>query len=68
MKNTNINTTNEWITIKQAMELLQVTSRTTLYKYAHNFNIRVTKPLGRVYYNVTDIMKVLENKAVVLGV
>ena len=61
-------TTNEWITINEAMQLLKVTSRTTLYRYAYNFNIRVSKPLGRVYYNVNDIMKVLENHAVVLGV
>ena len=67
MTNTN-NTTNEWLTINEAMELLKVTSRTTIYKLAHAYNIRVTKPLGRVYFNASDIGEAMANKAVVLGV
>ena len=68
MKNTDNNTTNEWLTINEAMELLKVTSRTTIYKLAHAYNIRVTKPLGRVYFNASDIDLAMANKAVVLGV
>jgi hypothetical protein len=58
----------EWITVKQALELLQITSRTTLYKFALKYNVRATKPLGRLYYNYNDIIAALENKAVVMGI
>lgn len=58
----------EWITVPQAMQILQITSRTTLYKYALKFNIRVSKPLGRIYYNVTDIKATIEQKAVKMGI
>ena len=58
---------NEWITIKDAMALLQVTSRTTLYKYAMKYNIRATKPLGKVYFNYSDIIAVMTNNAIQMG-
>ncbi len=58
----------EWITVPQAMQILQITSRTTLYKYALKFNIRVSKPLGRIYYNVRDIKATIEQKAVKMGI
>jgi hypothetical protein len=58
----------EWITVPQAMQILQVTSRTTLYKYALKYNIRVSKPLGRIYYNLTDIKATMDKKAVKMGI
>ena len=60
--------THEWITIGEAMCLLKVKSRTTLYKYLHRFNIRATKPLGRVYFNLEDIRAAMSANAVKLGV
>ncbi len=60
--------TNEWITISEAMGLLKVKSRTTLYKYLHRFNIRATKPLGRVYFNLEDIRAAMSANAVKMGV
>lgn len=57
----------EWITVPQAMKVLQITSRTTLYKYAFKYKIRVSKPLGRVYYNLPDIMATMDRQAVKMG-
>jgi len=59
---------NDRITGKQAMDILQVTSRTTLYKYAFKYNIRVSKPLGRVYYSQNDILAIIEKKSFKMGV
>ena len=58
----------DWITVQQAMQLLQITSRTTLYKFSFKYNIRVTKPMGRVYYNLSDIVSTLANKSVKMGI
>lgn len=63
-----MNLKTDWITVSQALEILQITSRTTLYKYALKYNIRVSKPLGRVYYNLSDIMATIDTKAVRMGV
>lgn len=63
-----MNLKTEWITVPQALEILQITSRTTLYRYAFKYNIRVSKPLGRIYYNLTDIMATIDAKAVRMGV
>ena len=57
----------EWITTCQAMQFLHITSRTTLYKYALKYNIRVSKPLGRIYYNLPDILAIIEAYAVKMG-
>ena len=65
--NNNTNIQCEWITIQQAMQLLQVTSRTSMYNFVYKHNVRASKPLGRVYYNVTDIMNVLDNCSVKMG-
>ena len=58
----------EWITVPQALKLLRITSRTTLYKYAFKYKIRVSKPLGRLYYNLPDIVSIIEKNAVRMGV
>ena len=57
----------EWITIKEALSALRITSRTTLYKYVFKYNIRVSKPLGKVYLNFKDIMSTMADKAVKMG-
>lgn len=59
---------NEWITVKQALSTLQITSRTTLYKYAMTYGIRVSKPMGRVYFNLSDILAAMQSKAVTMGI
>jgi hypothetical protein len=59
---------NEWLTVTEAMELLKITSRTTLYKYLLRFNIRASKPIGRVYINRQDILDAIDGKAVLMGV
>jgi hypothetical protein len=58
---------NEWISVKQAMELLQINSRTTLYNYGKKYNIRVTKPLGKTYWNRADILNKLSDNSITLG-
>ncbi len=58
----------EWITTKQALQLLQISSRTTLDRYAKTFNIKVSKPLGRKYFSRMDILAAIESKAVISGV
>lgn len=58
----------EWITVTQAMNILQITSRTTLYKYAHKHNIRVSKPMGRVYFNRHDLVNSIDFNSVKLGI
>lgn len=59
---------NEWITVAQALNLLQITSRTTLYKFAYKYGIRVSKPLGRPYYNRLDILAAIENESITTGI
>lgn len=59
--------TKEWITVNEALSALQITSRTTLYKYLNKYNIRASKPLGKVYINYNDIVTAIANKAVVMG-
>jgi hypothetical protein len=58
----------EWITNEQVKELLQVKSRTTVWEFSIKYNIRVSKPSGRVYYNRADILKAIEDNAVRMGI
>lgn len=58
----------EWITTPQAMQILHFTSRTSVYKYALKHGIRVSKPMGTVYYNLPDIIATIERYAVKMGV
>ena len=57
-----------WITSKEALSLLQITSPTTLDKFILRYNIRVSKPLGKPYINKMDILGAIEKKAVKMGV
>lgn len=56
----------EWLTTKEALALLKLSSRESLRKYTYNFKIRVSKPLGRVFYSKTDILAIIEDNAVVM--
>lgn len=58
----------EWITIPQAMQVLHITSRTTLDKYTRKYNIRVSKPMGRVYLNHADILATIAQESVKMGI
>ena len=69
IKNENMENQNkEWVTIPQALNMLHITSRTTLNRFAHKHRISVSKPSGRVYFNHADIMSAVVSKAVVMGV
>jgi hypothetical protein len=57
----------EWITFKQAREILHM-SRNTLTKFVLKYNIRVSKPLGGVYYNLPEILAVLDKEAIKMGI
>ena len=59
---------NEWLTTKQALNVLRITSRTTLYKYAMKFGIRVSKPIGKNYYNYHDLIKVIDSNSIEMGI
>ena len=58
----------QWLTTKEALKLLQITSRTTLNKYLVKFNITVSKPMGRVYINHLDLLVVIEDNATPMGI
>jgi hypothetical protein len=58
----------DWITGRQAMDILQITSRTTLYRFVYKNNIRVSKPLGRTYYSLNDILAAIEKKSFKMGI
>ena len=62
------NQNKEWVTIPQALQMLHITSRTTLDRFAHRHHIRVSKPSGRVYMSYADIMAAMASNAVVMGV
>jgi hypothetical protein len=59
---------NEWITVNESLNILHITSRTTLYKFLTKHHIRVTKPLGRLYINRKDIEDVMNQLSVKIGV
>ncbi len=50
------------------MDILQITSRTTLYRFVFKNNIRVSKPLGRTYYSLKDILAAIEKKSFKMGI
>ncbi len=58
----------DWITGKQVMEMLQITSRTTLYRFVFKNKIRVSRPLGRTYYSQNDILASIEKKSFKMGI
>lgn len=59
---------NEWLTTKQALNVLRITSRTTLNKYAMKFGIRVSKPVGKNYYNYQDLIRVIDSNSIEMGI
>ena len=60
-------TSSQWITVNEALKLLKMTSRTTLYKYANKYKIRATKPMGRTYFNLADIMATMDDNSITMG-
>ena len=58
----------EWLTTTQTLTLLQIKSRTSLYKFVTKYNIRLSKPMGRVYYNNYDILETFGKQAVTMGI
>ncbi len=58
----------EWITVKQAMQLLNITSRTTLWQYGMKHRFRVSRLGKKIFYDKQEIMASLERNAVKLGV
>lgn len=68
IKNKKMENHKEWVTIPQALNMLNITSRTTLNRFTHKHKIRVSKPSGRVYLSYADIMSAVASKAVVMGV
>jgi hypothetical protein len=58
----------EWVTIKEALAILKISSRTTLDSYLLKFNVRKAKPKGRVYINLKDLMGIIEKNSVIMGV
>ena len=59
--------TNEWLTVKQAMQLLHITSRTTLYNFGKKYGVRVCKPLGKTYFKKADILQKMDEQSFSLG-
>ena len=58
----------EWLTTTQTLTLLQIKSRTSLYKFVMKHNIRVTKPMGRIYINSYDIIEAFDKQSVTMGI
>lgn len=58
----------EWVTVKEALSLMKIGSRTTLDSYLLKFNVRKAKPRGRVYINLQDLMGIIENNSVKMGI
>ena len=58
----------EWVTINEALSLMKIGSRTTLDSYLLKFNVRKSKPKGRVYINSQDLMAIIEKNSVRMGV
>lgn len=60
--------TNTWLTTKEALAMLRIKSRTTLWNYCKKFNVRATKPRGKIYYCKEDIQMFLDKNSVGLGI
>lgn len=58
----------EWVSVKEAMKILRITSRTTLYRYARKFNLKISKPMGKIFFYGPDILAIFEAKAIKMGI
>jgi hypothetical protein len=63
----NMNQNKEWLTMKETQTLLDYSSRNAVYNYCKVYNVKATKPRGKVYFNHADLMAVLSGKAVKMG-
>ncbi len=61
------NTTTEWLTLKEAMSHLKIKSRNSLTKYCLKYNVRVVKPMGKVYYHRADLIATMASNAFKMG-
>ena len=57
-----------WVTMKEAQKLLDYNSRGAVYNFCKMYGVRSTKPRGKVYFHQADILAVLDEKAVQMGV
>ena len=62
------NLNQEWIPTPVALKTLHMKHRTSLNRFAHKHRIRVSKPSGKMYYNLNDIMSTLSGSAIRKGV
>lgn len=58
----------EWLTMNEAQELLDYSSRGPVYGFCKKYRVRVTKPRGRIYFNHTDLLGALGGSAVQMHV
>ncbi|WP_121354834.1 helix-turn-helix domain-containing protein [Flavisolibacter nicotianae] len=58
----------EWLTMEQAKQLLNYSSRTAVYNFCKAHGVRMTKPRGRVYFSQTELLKAFEKNAIRMGV
>ncbi len=61
-------TNKEWLTVAEALNLLKINSRTTLNKHLLKFNVRKSKPMGKVYISTPDLIATIELHAIKMGV
>lgn len=58
----------EWLTMKETQQLLNYTSRNAVYNFCRVYNVKATKPTGKIYFNHADLKQVLVGQAVQMGV
>lgn len=59
---------NEWLTMKEAMNYLRVTSRTTAYEILYRNNILVNKTTRKILINFADLKEKMKAKTFRLGI
>jgi len=58
----------EWLIMREVQELLNYSSRNAVYRFVKMHGVRASNPAGTTYYSYSDIMNVLNNHAVVMGI
>ena len=61
------NLNQEWIPTPLALKTLHMKNRGSLNSFAHKHHIRVSKPSGKMYYNLNDILSTLSGSAIRKG-
>ena len=57
-----------WLTTSEALELLKIKSRTTLYYFLKKYEIRISKPLHRTYIAKEDLEQAIYNLAIKISI